>query len=98
MRERAWRSSSPTRNWRWLGSRFFWCLRMKLASPPPSPHREEGGVRGTKEGARLQRARDFLHLEALDRVADLNVLVILEGHAAFEAFAHLAHFVLEALQ
>src|SRR5262249_42803210 len=45
-----------------------------------------------------QLARDFLDLEALDLVALLDVLVALEGHAAFEAFLHLAGLVLEALQ
>src|SRR6266568_7357169 len=49
-------------------------------------------------GSELQRAGDFLDLEALDHVADLDVLVILEGHAALIAFTHLADLVLEALQ
>src|SRR6266446_10053903 len=46
----------------------------------------------------LQGAGDFLDLEALDHVADLDVLIIFEGHPAFVAFAHLADLVLEALQ
>src|SRR5579859_6890436 len=44
------------------------------------------------------RAGDLLHLEALDDVADLDVVVILEGHAALVAFLDLAHLVLEALE
>src|SRR5690348_4859986 len=44
-----------------------------------------------------QRARHLLHLEALDDVAGLDVLVVLEGHAALVAFLDLADLVLEAL-
>src|SRR6185312_14211267 len=46
----------------------------------------------------LKRALDVLDLEALDDVADPHVLIVLEGHAAFLASNHLAHFVLETLQ
>src|SRR5207247_3651198 len=43
-------------------------------------------------------ARDFLDLEALDLIAALDVVIVLECHAAFEAFLDLADLVLEALQ
>src|SRR5579872_1134469 len=61
-----------------------------LCSRPPP--------RAGEDPRKLQRAGDFLDLEALDDVALLDVLVILEGHAAFVAFADLADLVLEALQ
>src|SRR5579863_5167273 len=82
--------------------------------PDPPPLRRGGGTtvrcqqspslakRGRVGEAALvpssQRACDLFELEALDRVADLDVVVVLEGHAAFEALAHLADLVLEALQ
>src|SRR5947209_6635882 len=47
---------------------------------------------------RLERAGDLFDLEALDDVAFFDVVVILEGHAAFEAFTDFADFVLEALE
>src|SRR4051812_9511806 len=46
----------------------------------------------------LQCAGDLLDLEAFDDVADLNVLVVLERHAALVALADLAHLFLEPLQ
>src|SRR5579872_479862 len=49
-------------------------------------------------GAPLEGAGDLFDLEALDNVVFLDVLVVLEGHAAFGAFAHFADLVLEALQ
>src|SRR5690348_13890123 len=49
-------------------------------------------------GAPLQGAGNLFDLEALDNVALLDVIVVLEGHAAFGAFAHFANLVLEALQ
>src|SRR5215813_4673090 len=52
---------------------------------------------GAKELS-LQRALHRLHPVALDDVADLHVLVVLEGHAAFLAGEYLAHVVLEALE
>src|SRR5579863_8517636 len=49
-------------------------------------------------GAPLEGAGDLFDLEALDNVALLDVLVVLEGHAALGALAHFADLVLEALQ
>src|ERR1700693_1092847 len=46
----------------------------------------------------LQGAGYLLDFKALDYVADLNVLIVLEGHAAFVAVANLADLVLEPLQ
>src|SRR5262245_204312 len=46
----------------------------------------------------LERALDLLDLEALDHIALPHVLIAFEGHAAFLARHHLAHFVLEAFE
>ena len=46
----------------------------------------------------LQRPGHMLDAERLDDVADADVLVVLEGHAAFLADRHLRHFVLEAFE
>ena len=46
----------------------------------------------------LQDAGDFLDIEALDDVADLDVGVVLERHTALEAFANFLDLVLEALE
>src|SRR6266567_338589 len=46
----------------------------------------------------LQRALHRLHPVALDNVADLHILVMLEGHAAFLSGHYLARIVLEALE
>ena len=45
----------------------------------------------------LESASDFLHLEAFDDVAHLDVLVVLERHAAFKALRDFTHFILEEL-
>src|SRR5262245_47756603 len=78
------RISSPTRSCRWLGAR-------PLALMSGEPRRAPAASGG-------QLARDLFHLEAFDHVADLDILIALEGHAAFVAFLHLAHLVLEALE
>src|SRR3546814_3408010 len=44
----------------------------------------------------LELAGDLFDLVALDLVADLDVGVVLEGHAALVAVLHFAHLVLEA--
>jgi hypothetical protein len=48
-------------------------------------HTDKNAVKGTDRwlSVPLQSAGHFLDIEALDYVADLDVLVILEGHAAF---------------
>src|SRR5215470_17897707 len=60
--------------------------------------RPKGARRRTHRSTSRDRAGDLLHLEAFDDVADLDVVVILEGHAALVAFLDLAHLVLEALE
>src|SRR6267154_4487807 len=102
-----WRSSSPTRSWRWPGARFS-----------RSEARRRGIVRSSAGGAALQcrvfswfmiaplewRAPslegrlDFLDVEAFDHVADLDVVVVVERHAALEAVLDFADLVLVALQ
>src|SRR3546814_8690071 len=47
---------------------------------------------------RLKRPGDVLYAEALDDVAGADVLVVLEGHAAFLADRYFGNFVLEALE
>src|SRR5258708_3959400 len=83
----AWRSSSPTRSCRWLGP---------TAPPrPPSRCRADTSQFLKWRGGSDDRALDFLDIERLDHVADFDIVVILESHAAFEAFAHFADFLLE---
>src|SRR5579875_752987 len=60
-----------------------------LRSPPGSSRRLN---------SLLQRACDLFDLVALDDVALLHILVILEGHAAVITLLHLAHILLEAAQ
>src|SRR5215831_4084044 len=75
-RASACRTSSPTRNWRWLRSPVEASWRSRRAIELPT---------------RSQSAGDFLDLKAFDHIADGDVFVILEGHAAFVAVAHLAY-------
>src|SRR3982751_3210997 len=49
-------------------------------------------------GGRLEGARDLLGAIALDDVADLEVVEVLDADAALESFAHLAHVFLEATE
>src|SRR5690242_20090064 len=104
MRASTWRSSSPTRSWRWLGPPLSRPLSLRLAIAftlaalrllRPSPRDAGAAVGGWRT---LEGARHLLHLEALDDVAGLDVLIVLEGHAALVAFLDLADLVLEALQ
>ena len=53
---------------------------------------------GRRRSGDLRGSPDFLDVEALDHVADLDVVVVLERHAALEAVLDLADLVLEALQ
>src|SRR5262249_1551600 len=78
-----------------------------LSASSPAPHAEALGEcafasaepRSTHgAGAGSERRRHFLDDVTLDLVALADVLVVLEGHAAFEPGLDLAHFVLEALQ
>src|SRR5947199_9877390 len=55
-------------------------------------------MQGGRERAELQRALHRLHPVALNNVADLHILVMLEGHAAFLSGHYLARIVLEALE
>src|SRR5512134_799276 len=57
------------------------------------------GVRSVgARSAPSERALDLDDLEGLDHVALAHVVVVLEGDAALEALAHLAHVVLLAPQ
>src|SRR4051812_24529356 len=49
-------------------------------------------------GGRLEGARDLLGAIALDNVADLEVVEVLDADAALESFAHLTHVFLEATE
>src|SRR5215212_4848434 len=53
---------------------------------------------GRRRGRRVEGARDLLGAVALDQVADLDVVEVLDADAALEALADLAHVVLEAPQ
>src|ERR1700728_3945499 len=89
-----WRSSSPTRSCRWLGP--------TTRSRPLSRRRADTSqiLKSSGQIGRRSddRARDLLDIERLDHVADFDIFVILERHAAFETFTHFAHFFLEAAQ
>src|SRR4030095_9379931 len=85
-----WRSSSPTLSWRWLG---------------PLLSRSGGRRQGIffrpfvgESGGPLEGRLDFLDVEAFDHVADLDVVVVLERHAALKAVLHFADFVVVALE
>src|SRR5690606_16729794 len=62
----------------------------RVRGPPPA--------RGTSRSGLTQVAGDLFHLVALDHVALLDVLIVLEGHATLVALPHLADLVLEALE
>src|SRR5664279_1042266 len=81
---RAWRMTSPTRNWRCDGAPdTLFCFMVPC----------------TRVWAKaLQRPRDFLDAVTFDDIAGAHVLVFFEGHTAFLARRHFAHFVLEPLQ
>src|SRR6185437_2930283 len=49
-------------------------------------------------GARRKRARDLFLGVALDNVADLDVVEVLDADTALEALAHFTHIILEAAQ
>src|SRR5690349_20374383 len=71
------------------------------ASPISKPRGDPNGPVAVMRYARrkaLQRTLNGFDLETFDDVTLLHVLVIGEGHAAFLAGLHFAHFVLEALQ
>src|SRR5262249_35637510 len=98
-----WRISSPTRSCRWPGVRFSFSdarrrgmacssiVKMDRAHPARS-----GSMARHACGAPLaSKSRlDLFDVEALDHVADLEVVVVLEGHAAFEAVLDLADLFL----
>lgn len=46
----------------------------------------------------LKCTRQFFYFEALDDVASLDVLIVLEGHTAFVSLIDLANLVFESLQ
>src|SRR3954465_8409604 len=66
----------------------------RRCAPPPCSL----GMPVSSRGRRIEGARHFLGAVALDDVAALDVVEVLDADAAFEAFAHLAHVVLEALE
>src|SRR5260221_135292 len=75
----AWRSSSPTLNWRWLAAP----ADLRVMSDVPPPRHRLAGVdeqMARRFDGRLERARDRFDFEALDHVAGADVLVVLEGH------------------
>src|SRR5260221_6407565 len=82
MRTRAWRISSPTRNWRWLGGpprdRVTTLSQTPAACRLVQPWAARGPFRKSAACGRVdrsKRARFLDHLEALDLVADLDVRV-----------------------
>src|SRR5690606_20492330 len=65
------------------------------AQTPPGP---QAGFTAKAACGYLQRAGDFLDFEELEGVAFLDVVVVLDAKAAFEAFANFLDIVLEALE
>src|SRR6185436_12483514 len=74
------------------------CASVWRISSPTLKGRWLGRRPSLRDATTLKRPGDRLHLDALDDVADLDVVVVLEGHAALEAFPDLADLVLEALE
>src|SRR5512143_1943953 len=70
----------------------------RMASATRSARRFSFAIADSACRRGLERARDFLGAIALDDVADLDVVEVLDANAALEAFAHLAHVVLKALE
>src|SRR5580693_7639537 len=99
----ACRSSSPTRSWRWLVFPSTPAPRGDCGRPrrflvifqfySVTPYRRCSGA-----GNALQSTRHFLDFKTLDDVAHLDIVIILESHAALVALIDLADFVLETLQ
>src|SRR5262249_26759932 len=85
----AWRMSSATRSWRCVGPLLLWARRW--AMPDCS-----NGVRGGSTPS--ERTRNGLDVEALHDVANADILIVGERHAALLSGRHLAYLVLEALQ
>src|SRR5512142_37474 len=71
--------------------------RLPREWPPPRARRVDSRLPCPGSGCccRFERARDFLGAIALDDVADLDVVEVLDANAALETFAHL---VLKALE
>src|SRR5215510_2136168 len=72
-----WRISSPTRNWRWLWPRSSLSEERRLDMARLLLSLCLGG----RSSRPLQGRLDLLDVEALDHVADLDVVVVLERHA-----------------
>src|SRR3954464_11223997 len=65
---------------------------------PFTTHHSRLTRRGSLLRSRLERPRHFLGAVVLDAVADLDVVEVLDADTALEAFADLAHVVLEPAQ
>src|SRR5215475_11318041 len=97
---KAWRISSPTRSWRCVGPVILWARRWAMKAPeggalPDTPAQQRYR---TRRVLRSQRAGNGLDVETLHHIADADILVAGECHAALLSGGHLAHLVLEALQ
>src|SRR3546814_16983262 len=92
------RISSPTRNCRWLGSCGAASRPIMAQIPWRRPPASRARSAGRRLPHRVEGPGELLQLEALDAVALADVVVVLEGHAALVALAHLADLVLEALE
>jgi len=85
------------RRWGTLVPSPFMSSRPKRVCPGSRRDDQLNKIGRQNQSDGSEGAGDFFDLKALDDVADLNVLVILEGHAAFVALTDFAHLVLEAL-
>src|SRR5688500_10634537 len=70
----------------------------RCGAGPERTRDAERGVGSGVGGARLEGARDLLGTVALDHVADLEVVEVLDADAALEALLDLLHVVLEAAE
>src|SRR5437868_11720906 len=96
------RMSVATSRWIWSAMRklrlgmdrlcFIASAPIKRQTPPAFL---QAGF-GARAATALQRSRDLLDFEELERVAFLDLVVVLQLDAALEAFLDFAHVVLQA--
>src|ERR1041385_6295306 len=70
----------------------------RMAAATRSPRRCSVAMAGSGGRGRRERARDLFGAIALDDVAHLDVVEVLDRDTALEAFAHLANVILEPLE
>src|SRR4051812_17439467 len=87
------RIAAATRSERWWSG-----VTMNRSGDDDAQSRRAGLQRASGLLSGLEGARDFLGAEALESVADLDVVEVLDADTALEAFTDFLHIVLEATQ